>query len=242
MQQKTKRVSQLRWQQLWRRLGGQSDPAPIYQILWHAYHEPQRAYHAWGHIQDCLREFDAACAAPTQIEIRHPAEIEMAIWFHDVVYDTGFHETQVTDNEGRSADMASDLLERGGVPADVLDRIVALILVTRHREPPVYPDARVMVDVDLAPLGFAPDIFQRYSRYIRREYQHVPEDVYCRERARILTSFLNRPVLYTTHFFRSRYETQARRNLAQSIAQLSHQTGAFMTHHRQIEPSLVSTM
>jgi predicted metal-dependent HD superfamily phosphohydrolase len=40
------------------------------------------------------------------------------------------------------------------------------------------------------------------------------------ERAKILKSFLARPQIYSTQFFRDKYEAQARFNLVRSIAQL----------------------
>lgn len=142
----------------------------------------------------------------------------MAIWFHDAVY-----ETDGSDNEGLSAQLAATQLSRAGIVSEIIDRVQALILATRHIKRPDYPDAQLMVDVDLSPLGFAPEMFQRYSRYIRTEYSHVPAGEYCRERARILTALLDRPTLYTTRFFRHRYEAQARANLSSAVAELTNQ-------------------
>jgi predicted metal-dependent HD superfamily phosphohydrolase len=44
--------------------------------------------------------------------------------------------------------------------------------------------------------------------------------VFAEARARILASFLARTAIYSTAFFREKYEAQARWNLARSIARL----------------------
>jgi len=45
--------------------------------------------------------------------------------------------------------------------------------------------------------------------------------MFAEARAKILASFLARPAIYSTPFFREKYEAQARVNLAKSIAQLA---------------------
>jgi predicted metal-dependent HD superfamily phosphohydrolase len=64
--------------------------------LIHAYSSPDRYYHNLTHIQDCLSVFDQ-----TSSLVAHPKEVELAIWFHDAVYDT-----RRSDNEQKSAEWA----------------------------------------------------------------------------------------------------------------------------------------
>jgi predicted metal-dependent HD superfamily phosphohydrolase len=56
-----------------------------------------------------------------------PLSLELALWFHDAIYDT-----RARDNEARSADWPSDALVCLG--SIRVDRIVRLILVTQHDE------------------------------------------------------------------------------------------------------------
>jgi predicted metal-dependent HD superfamily phosphohydrolase len=53
-----------------------------YQRLTDAYAEPQRHYHNQQHIAECLAEFDQARHLAQQ-----PTAVELALWFHDAVYD-----------------------------------------------------------------------------------------------------------------------------------------------------------
>ncbi len=71
-----------------RRLDVDAPPGLPEQLL-SAYAEPHRHYHTQHHIAACLEALDAHrhCA-------ERPEEVELAIWFHDAVYDT-----RRTDNE-----------------------------------------------------------------------------------------------------------------------------------------------
>lgn len=175
-----------------------------------AYAEPARAYHNARHIADCLVQLD---------EARHlaeePAEIEAALWYHDVVYDA-----RAKDNEVQSARWASADLTSASVPAERVTRIAALILATQHTGEPTSPDAELLVDIDLSILGRDEASFAEYDRAIRAEYAWVPEEQYRQGRSAVLQKFLARPAIYSTPFFHERYEAAARRNLTAAIAQL----------------------
>jgi predicted metal-dependent HD superfamily phosphohydrolase len=132
--------------------------------------------------------------------------VELAIWFHDAIYDT-----RRSDNEQRSADWAKSA---------VGESVGALVMVTRHDAVPEAMDEKVLVDVDLSILG-APEVrFDEYEKQVREEYGWVPGFVYRRKRREILESFLARATIYNTPRFIERYEPQARANLARSVAKL----------------------
>jgi predicted metal-dependent HD superfamily phosphohydrolase len=162
------------------------------------------------HLEECFAKLE---------EIRdlaeHPAEVDVALWFHDAIYDP-----RRADNEARSAEWARSSVARAGVPAVVAGKIGDLVLATRHHAVPKGSDMKVVVDVDLSILGAEAERFDEYEAQIREEYGFVPQADYRRSRAAILERFLSRPTLFSTKAFIERYEEQARANLARSLAKL----------------------
>lgn len=171
------------------------------------YAEPQRKYHTRQHLQECLALFDEVGDLAA-----HPAEVEMALWFHDAIYDV-----PGSGNEERSADWAHEALLAAGVTRDVADRVRQLVLVTKHDGVPANVDEQVLVDIDLAILGAERPRFDDYERQIRDEYAYVPGFLFRRKRKQILRTFLERPVLYSTLALRERLEARARENLRRAI-------------------------
>lgn len=181
------------------------------QALLAAYREPQRHYHTLQHLHECLVLFDEVRTLAV-----HPAEVALALWFHDAVYDVQGH-----DNERLSADWAVRVGRAAGLADDGLARLEALVMVTRHDAAPRTPDEQLMVDVDLAILGAAPARFETYEAQVRREYAWVPEPLFRAKRGEILQGFLDRRPLYHTPALAARLEAAARTNLQRSINALS---------------------
>lgn len=202
-------LSLQRWQQLLEHLKLPAQDQ-TYTALVAAYGEPQRHYHTARHIGHCLSELDLA-----REQAAEPAEIEMALWFHDAVYDT-----HRAGNEERSAQWAERFLESASLPAARVQRIVAHILATCHSGTPGSADAQLTVDADLAILGADAETYSQFERHVRQEYHWVPEAVFRAKRAEILESFLARPCIYYSAFFRERHEAAARLNLARAISTL----------------------
>lgn len=194
------------WLRAWNELQ-HTQPLGLYEQLLQAYNEPQRHYHTLQHLAECLQlQSESAHLA------QRPAEIAIALWFHDAVYDVKAH-----DNEARSADWAVAALLAAGVSAEVQARAHALIMATEHTAAPLAGDAALLVDIDLAILAATPARFAEYERQIRQEYAWVPEDVFREKRKGVLQGFLNRPHIYSTGFFYERLELDARSNLDTSL-------------------------
>lgn len=200
-----------RFADLWHRLGAAGDGAEVYAALDTAYGEPARVYHTTQHLADCLVRLDEFPEAEAERDL-----VEAAIWFHDAVYDP-----TSSENESRSADWAARALGDAGVAGSLVQRVSALVLLTRHLGPATDSAGRLLCDVDLSILGREPADFERFERAIRAEYSWVPEPEYRARRGRVLRGFLERQPLYQTVPFRIRYEEAARRNLARALAQLA---------------------
>jgi predicted metal-dependent HD superfamily phosphohydrolase len=200
-----------RWRQAWRAVVPDDDGDEIFQALIACYAEPHRAYHTLDHIRDCLRQLDLAHPL-----LSRAGEAELAVWFHDVVYDAGRN-----DNEARSAEWAETALIEKKVAGVTVQRIGELIRLTTHQDNHLTGDAALVCDADLAILGAEPARFDAYDLAIRLEYAWVPEPAYRRGRAEVLARFLSRPRIYHSSFFYERLEQLARANLRRAVERYS---------------------
>ncbi|MBD2038159.1 N-methyl-D-aspartate receptor NMDAR2C subunit [Leptolyngbya sp. FACHB-321] len=200
-----------RWCQLWQEVGARSIPEPLFEQIVAAYCEPHRAYHTLAHLEDCFAKWEAVRSLAHQ-----PNAIELALYFHDVIYDP-----RASDNEERSAALAVQWLQCGQVSQSLVEAVSQLILATKHDTTPKDEDAVLLVDIDLAILGSPIAEFDRYEDNIRYEYNWVPEALYRAKRADILEQFLDRSRLFQTDFFHHQYEQQARSNLRRLIETLN---------------------
>ena len=204
-----------RWASTWQRLSPAMPAArsdALFADLQARHREPQRHYHTLRHLEECFAALDAV-----RPDIADAAAVELALWFHDAVYDVHRH-----DNEARSADLAATVLRDAGLPEAFAAKVTALILATRdHAAAGLDTDAAALLDADLAILGAAPARFDDYERQIRAEYAHVPDAVFVPARRRILDEFLRRPDLFATPGFRARFGRQARVNLEAALERLA---------------------
>lgn len=177
------------------------DPSAAWSSLDGRYAESHRHYHDTRHLAHCLCEFDLAVE-----QIVRRDQVEMAIWFHDIINEPGR-----PDNEALSAELFRDLA--GGSMADAfIAEVVDLILVTTHRQDPIDPDHRILCDIDLASLGCTWECYLRDTGHLRAEFRGSDQD-YCRIKRVFLESMLRRPRIFVTDFFYARYEHLARENL-----------------------------
>jgi len=171
------------------------------------YNEETRYYHTYGHIS-----FMLGFIFIFHKELANPVAVQLAAWFHDVIYDT-----RAKDNEEKSAEYAEKVLSEVGVPGEVITRVKELVLATKsHQAPPDDPDCQIFLDCDLAILGFYEQAYDEYAKNIRLEYSWVAEEDYRRGRKQVLEKFLQRDRIFYVY----NYEGQARRNLEREIASL----------------------
>ncbi len=199
-----------RWRLTWSDLGLSASAPSILEDLLARYSEASRAYHTTQHLEECFEQFALASHLS-----HHAGEVQVALWFHDAIYDT-----RSPQNEERSAAWATEVLAAAGASADVQLRVSELVLATRHNAEPTSADARLTVDIDLSILGAPPSRFDEYEVQVRSEYSWVPDPVFRQARAKILREFLAHQFVYTTDFFRERLEARARANLERSLARL----------------------
>jgi predicted metal-dependent HD superfamily phosphohydrolase len=200
------------WSKLLHSLGlGGSLADRTFADLAQAYLAEGRHYHTLRHVRQVLDTLRALRDQANNL----PA-LELAAWFHDVVYDT-----RASDNEERSAAFAQQTLHGLRLPQSLIAVVTRHILDTRTHRPAVAdPDSYLFLDADLAILGSSESDYRRYREAIRREYAWVHEAPYRAGREQVLRTFLQRPRIYLTDRLFVALENQARRNLQQEIASL----------------------
>ncbi len=184
-----------RWKIAWKELGIDSGAEEVFKRLIKSYSSTYRAYHTLAHVRDCLVQFDLVKGYA-----KSPSELETAIWFHDAIYDVTSN-----DNEERSAQMATEILNEFNAPKPVVSRIVDLILATRPSYDPVDVDEKLIVDIDLSILGSLPAKFNTYEEQIRQEYQWSPEEMYQKGRAEFIRSMLEKDTIFNVEIFKLPY-------------------------------------
>lgn len=189
--------------------------AALERELRERYGEPARRYHTLDHVQAVLQRADAITGEPG-CSPRDPAALELAVWWHDAVYEPG-----KAGNEAASAWLLRDRL-RTWVEPGVLERAVRLVHATDgHRaEPssPDWPDVAVLLDADLGVLAGTPDEYDDYVALVRDEFGFLGDDDWRRGRREILRDLVSRP-LFRTPPMRAR-EPQARENVGRELALL----------------------
>ena len=200
-----------RWNAVWTEMVLRPPPAGIIEQLLANYSDPGRFYHTVKHLEECFLYFDRS---------RHlaefPAQVELALWFHDAIYDT-----HSKDSEERSASWAEDVLRESGARPEVVSRVRELVLATKHDAKPIGADACLLVDIDLSILGAPTERFDEYEAQVRQEYLWVPEVQFRDGRQKILRALLARGNIYSTELFRSWLEANAKANLKRSLTHLT---------------------
>lgn len=199
------------WIELARRVAARGDIAGEGAALLGRWAERHRGYHDLAHLDEVLRRVDLLAA-----EAREPDAVRLAAWYHDAVYDP-----TATDNEERSAEMATTGLSGLDVDPRLVGEVARLVRLTAtHDARPDDPDGAVLCDADLAVLAATPARYTAYVDGVRQEYGHLDDATFARGRAVVLRGLLDRPALFRTGHGRDEWEAAARANVAAELARL----------------------
>lgn len=164
-----------------------------------------RGYHDLRHLAEVLERI-------TELGSGDDAEVVLAAWFHDAVYDGG------PDDEERSAALAEETLR--GTGADVAE-VARLVRLTEHHDPqPGDHRGEALCDADLAILASPAERYDEYAAGVRRDYATVSEADFRAGRRAVLTELLGREALFRTPHAREQWEPRARENLARELTSL----------------------
>jgi predicted metal-dependent HD superfamily phosphohydrolase len=201
----------------WVGLTSQYAPDPslierLFDSIVEYYSAKNRVYHNLSHIQSLL-----ALSETLLDKIQNREAFYFAIWYHDVIYDA-----KRSDNEEKSAEFAVEALASLGVPEQTIAVVREMILATKHHSGAGLSwDMKAFLDLDTSILGAPEEIYEEYSRAIRKEYSWVPDFLYRKGRKKVLNDFLERERIYHTEEIASKYELQARHNIAEEVSALA---------------------
>lgn len=201
-----------RWKALTQVLDQPDATIQGWQIITTHYEASGRHYHKLAHLADLYEWFDLY-----QTELINPFCFEMAIWFHDLIYDPTRR-----DNEHQSARFAAELLRKWRSAPERIARVADLILATDGHQPRNdHPDQLWFLDFDLSILGSDPARYDQYAQQIRQEYQIVPDEAYRQGRRQVIERLLTRERIYLTEAMGNELEVSARENLKRELGLLS---------------------
>lgn len=186
------------------------------KVLRPRYSEGHRAYHTLEHIYECFRMFDKH----VPLDVKDRKAIELAIWFHDVVYETSAQAS--LRNELESSTLLLEEGTRMGFPKDLIELASAMVLATKTHEPPKNPPEALayFLDVDMSILGQKEEAFDKYEAGVRFEWKWVPDNLFNSTRSGILQKFLDFEWIYNTRRFRQHFEGEARANIHRALLKL----------------------
>ncbi|WGV26090.1 HD domain-containing protein [Halotia branconii] len=177
-----------------------------------AYSTTGRYYHTLQHIHYVLNKIQTL-----QKNTQNLPAVQLAAWFHDVIYDT-----KVLDNEEKSAEYACQLMNSLEIPISYITTIHRLILNTKHHQATADDiDSHILLDADLAILAADSVDYQEYANAIRQEYAWVAENDYIIGRKQVLEKFLQRQQIYFTPLMLKVAEQSARANIQAEIQSFS---------------------
>lgn len=206
-----------RFEALWARncvgqAGGADVGSKIADSLLSFYAESERFYHTFHHIEFCLGLLDQVKGQSADAD-----SIELAIWFHDAVYNF-----PLVENEKLSAEYFMEVSE-GYLSKEQRQKIYGLVIVTDHKTKPTDTDQKILVDIDLSSFGLPWQRFIDDGENVRRELSYLNEDDFYRQQIGFMKQLTAAENFYKTPWFQDQFEATARANIGEYLELLAQQ-------------------
>jgi dephospho-CoA kinase len=201
-----------------------------YQLIWKeiekAYTQEHRGYHVLAHLGNMFALYDRI-----RHKLKHPQIVEMAIWFHDFVYNT---DQLYAENERASVQAMVELFYKhlGRSISSMKERDLPVlacagefILATKGHKitspyvlsrPDLKRDCEVFLDLDLSVTFGDADTIKWFEDGVRKEFKQYDVMEYAQGRAKALSAFLDRPSIMLSDLFADK-EAEARKNLEKIV-------------------------
>jgi predicted metal-dependent HD superfamily phosphohydrolase len=170
------------------------------------YNEPHRFYHNLEHITVL---FQLASAHGVRLSIPQ----QLAIWYHDAIYEPGSVENEIKSAELLRTDCQSNCWLSQSIVYRAYDMVMA---TKRHLSSD--NETQIILDLDLASLGFDRNSYEDSTVKIQKEFEFrtgspIPKE----KRILFLESLLSREYIFFTSWGRDFYERSARRNIQNEL-------------------------
>ena len=177
----------------------------------HNYTKNNRHYHNLTHLSNLLKELQ---------EVKETIEdwetILFTLFYHDIIYNA-----LKSDNEEKSAELATKRMQQIGVNQSMISKCVRQIIATKSHSASDKSDTNYFTDADLSILGYSWEAYHTYFQNVRKEYAIYPTFLYNRGRKKVLKYFLQMDRIYKTDYFFNKLEVNAKLNLKRELELLS---------------------
>jgi predicted metal-dependent HD superfamily phosphohydrolase len=201
-----------RWNRTAKRLSLQDRASDeLFDEIVKRHSERHRAYHGLAHLLALFNVLE-----PVSDAIKDAARVELAIWFHDIIY-----KPLRSDNEQKSADLAVKRLAEISVDRGLIERVDLLIRATAdHQNGGSDSDDAIFLDADFSILGAPAETYDDYVAGVRKEYRLIPRQMFNSGRAKFLSQALAQDRIFHTEYFEKTFGAQARENMARELANI----------------------
>lgn len=206
--------------------------------------EPDRYYHTLCHLEEMFALVDVLLTQLKDDLSKHVScdsidfnlytgIVYQSIFFHDAIYNAK-SATNEEDSAALFREFAKDLSEAVDDSPTISSKEIVkivdkfIIATKSHVLDEDMNDMqieflKIFLDADMAVLGKPSDAYNYYAAMIRKEYEHVPRDVYCSKRAEILESFVGKigqkeKAVFTNKYMLESLENRAVENLKNEIS------------------------
>lgn len=184
------------------------------EALWNEvashYIKKHRYYHNLDHLEDLYVQLEFV-----KDKIQNWRVILFTLFYHDIIYKVA-----KTNNEEKSAELASKRMDEIGVHAHEIAWCKEQIIATKYHKKQIDTDTNYFIDADLSILGKEPTEYKSYCLKVRKEYAMYPDFIYKKGRKKVVQYFRSMNKIFKTDAFFSQYEKQARLNLEQELKAL----------------------
>ena len=151
---------------------------------------------------------------PNSSQTEQPDAVELAIWFHDIIYNI-----PSIENELKSAELFLELT-KGRINPDLGQSVYDMILITTHKTKPIRYDDKLLVDIDLSSFALPWEQFRQDSQHVREEFSNKTDQEFYSGHVKFLQSLLDKPRFFASEFFCTEFEVDARKNIEKLLKQL----------------------